>query len=282
MTHSFDDKICILTGATSGIGKCAAFQLAKQGWTVGMVCRNEESGKQTLQSILDAYPQAKVDLFSCDLSSQNAIRSLARTIKQKYAKIDALIHNAGIISSAKQLTSDQLEFTFAVNHLAPFLLTSLLMPSLEAATEAKIILLTSKAEELGKIDFENLQGEKKFHWAHSYAQSKLANLLFCYELSKRVQKNRISVLALHPGATQSKLGRNLTGAFGLLFRVLQPLIQSPEKAASFLVELLKLPYSSEPRYFVKSKLGKSSKRSYDAELGSKLWTISETLTQTKN
>ena len=279
MPSFLNNKVCIITGATSGIGKCTALQLAKQRWIIGIVCRNEESGKKALKSILDAYPCAKIDFFTGDLSSQNSIRSICTSVCQKYPKIDALVHNAGLISSVRQLTVDGIELTFAVNHLAAFLLTSLLMPALRAAPEAKIVLVTSRAEELGKISFDNLQGEKKYSWFQSYSQSKLANLLFAYELSEREQSNRVSVLALHPGLTQSKLGRNLTGIFRYVSLILYPFMQNPEKAAAFLTELLNLPYSSEPRYFIKNKLARSSQRSYDKELSSKLWAISETLTQ---
>jgi len=273
------NKTCVITGATSGIGKCAALQLAGLGWTVVLICRSEESGKGTLRSIINAWPKANIDLFVGDLSSQGAIRSICASLCQKYPRIDALIHNAGIISPVRQITPDGLELTFAVNHLAPFLLTSLLMPALKASYEAKVVLVTSRAEELGKINFDNLQGEKGYNWAKVYIQSKLANLLFAYQLSERQEKHRISVIALHPGLTQSKLGRNLKGFFKFLPLILSPFMQRPEEAASFLVELLKLPYSPEPRYFIKNKLARSSPRSYDKELSSKLWAVSENLTQ---
>ncbi|MBA3238096.1 MAG: SDR family NAD(P)-dependent oxidoreductase [Parachlamydiaceae bacterium] len=273
------EKICIITGATSGIGKYTALRLAKEGWVVGIICRSEKSGKLTLQTILSACPTAKIDLFVCDLSSQSAIRSLSTSLCQKYKKIDALVHNAGLISPIRQLTVDGIELTFAVNHLAPFLLTSLLMPVLKAAPESKIVLVTSRAEELGRINFNDLQGEKKYNWARSYTQSKLANLLFAYELCEREKKNRVSVLALHPGLTQSKLGRNLNGICKYLPLVLNPFMQKPEKAATFLIDLLNLPYFSEPGYFIKNKIARSSQYSYDKDLRSKLWAISETLTQ---
>jgi len=274
-----NNKICAITGATSGIGKCAALQLAKLGWTVVLICRDETSGKESLRSIINAYPKARIDLFIGDLSSQSAIRSICTSLYQKYPRIDALIHNAGIISPVRQITPDGLELTFAINHLAPFLLTSLLMPALKASPEAKVVLVTSRAEELGKINFDNLQGEQGYSWAKVYSQSKLANLLFAYQLSERQQENRISVIALHPGLTQSKLGRSLKGFFKFFPLILHPFMQSPEKAASFLVELLTLPYSPKPRYFIKNKLAKSSQRSYDKELSAKLWAVSENLTK---
>jgi retinol dehydrogenase-14 len=279
VTDFFNNKVCVITGATSGIGKCAASHLAQLGWTVVLICRSEPSGKETLESILDTCPKAKVDFFVADLSSQKAIRSICTSLYQKYPQIDALIHNAGIISPIREITPDGLELTFAVNHLAPFLLTSLLTPALKASPEAKVIVITSRAEELGKINFDDLQGEREYNWAKVYSQSKLANLLFAYQLSERLQENRISVIALHPGLTQSKLGRSLKGIFKFLPLVLHPFMQSPEKAASFLVELLLLPYSHKPRYFIKNKIAKSSQRSYDEQLSTKLWAVSESLTQ---
>jgi NAD(P)-dependent dehydrogenase (short-subunit alcohol dehydrogenase family) len=281
MPDFLTNKVCVITGATSGIGKCTALQLAQQGWIVVLICRNKESGEQIFQSITETYPKAKVDYFVGDLSSQKAIYSVCTTLCHKYPKIDALIHNAGTISPIRQITSDGFELTFAVNHLAPFLLTSLLLPNLRIASEAKIIIVTSRAEELCKVNFDNLQGEKRYSWTQSYSQSKLANLLFAYQLLEREQKNRISVIALHPGLTRSKLGRNFKGIFKFISLILYPFMQHPEKAASFLVELLKLPYSPEPRYFIKNKLARSSHRSYDKELSSQLWAISETLTQEK-
>lgn len=261
-------KICIITGASSGLGKAAALQLADMGAIVIAVCRNQQQIRSDIET------------FVADLSSQGAIRRLAQALLKKYPNIDVLIHNAGVLLPRREITIDGLEETFAVNHLAPFLLTKLLLPSLQATPSSRVIIVTSRAEELGEIDFKDLQAQNSYHWMTAYAQSKLANLLFAYELTRQLRGAQVAVHCLHPGLIHSRLGRQFNSRI-LLPILLRPFMQKASQAAKALVRLAVDPALAEVtgKYFIKYREAKSSSRSYDVQLAKNLWEHSESLTQ---
>ncbi|MFX1595582.1 MAG: SDR family NAD(P)-dependent oxidoreductase, partial [Promethearchaeota archaeon] len=190
------EKVCIVTGANSGIGKATALGLAKLGATIVMVCRNKERGEVAKTEILNKSENSLVDLFIADLSSQKSIQQFALEFKKKYNKLHVLINNAGINPTKRRLTPEGIEETFAVNVLAPFLLINLLLDVLKASTPARIINVAS-AVHSKKINFNNLQGEKRFiHWK-VYAQSKVALILITYEFARRLMNSGIIVNCLH-------------------------------------------------------------------------------------
>jgi NAD(P)-dependent dehydrogenase (short-subunit alcohol dehydrogenase family) len=277
-----DGRVCLITGATSGIGKATAMGLANMGAGVVMVGRDRGRGEAALAEIEEGSPNASVELMLADLSSQEEIHRLADEFKEAYPRLDVLINNAGVIRSKRVTTADGLEMTFAVNHLAHFLLTNLLLDVLKANAPSRIINVASGEQRNGTIDFDDLQGEKEYKTAKAYGQSKLANVLFTYELSRRLQGTGVSVNCLHPGAgVRTNLGSGVSGVFGFTVRALTPLWKSREKGAETSIYLAS---SSEVEglsggYFVKKAEARSSDASYDERLARRLWEVSADLTK---
>src|SRR5215203_1440131 len=222
-----DGKVCLITGATSGIGKATAMGLANMGASVVMVGRDRSRGEAALAEIKEGSANASVDLLLADLSSQEDIRRLADEFEEAHPRLDVLINNAGVIRSKRVATADGIEMTFAVNHLAHFLLTNLLLDLLKATAPSRIVNVSSGEQRNGTIDFDDLQAEKGYKTAKAYGQSKLANVLFTYELARRLEGSGVSANRLHPGVVGTNLGSGVFGFLGLTVRALTPLMQSP-------------------------------------------------------
>ncbi len=274
------DKICIVTGANSGIGKVTAQALAEKGATVLMVCRNERKGEAALCEIKEKSKNGNVKLLLADLSSQEEIRRLADKIRTKYPKIDVLVNNAGGINPKRTLTVDGIETTFAVNHLGYFLLTNLLLGHLKAASAARVVNVTSQVHRFARIFFDDLGLEKRYGPMLSYAQSKLANILFTYELARRLNGTAVTANTLHPGGVRTNFGKELTGLAGFYFRNIGFLMRSPEKGAETVIWLASSPdvEGVTGKYFFDKKEIRSSKISCDAEVARRLWHVSVELT----
>src|SRR5215203_354157 len=223
-----DGKVCLITGATSGIGKATAMELASMGASVVMVGRDRDRGEAALAEVKEQSTGASVGLMLADLSSQQEIRRLADEFKETYPRLDLLVNNAGLFRSERVTTADELEMTFAVNHLAYFLLTKLLLDTLKASAPSRIVNISSGDHSNGTIDFDDLQGEKGYKGAQAYSQSKLANVLFTYELAKRLEGTSVTANCLHPGAgIRTNLGSGVSGVLGFTVRALRPLMKSP-------------------------------------------------------
>ena len=274
-----DGRVCLITGATSGIGKATAMGLANMGAGVVMVGRDRGRGEAALAEIEEGSPNASVDLMLADLSSQEEIHRLADEFKEAYPRLDVLINNAGVIRSKRVTTADGLEMTFAVNHLAHFLLTNLLLDVLKANAPSRIINVASGEQRNGTIDFDDLQGEKEYKTAKAYGQSKLANVLFTYELARKLQRTGVSANCLHPGVVSTNFGSGVSGAFGVMVRALRPLMLSPEKGAETSIYLASSPEVEglSGRYFVKKAEARSSDASYDEGIAGRLWEASAEL-----
>jgi NAD(P)-dependent dehydrogenase (short-subunit alcohol dehydrogenase family) len=280
---SMGEKICLITGATSGIGKATAMGLANMGASVVMVGRDRGRGEAALAEIKEKCTNASVDLMLADLSSQQEIRRLADEFKEAYPRLDVLINNAGLFRSKRITTADGLEMTFAVNHLAYFLLTKLLLDVLEASAPSRIVNVSSGEQRNGTIDFDDLQGEKGYEGPKAYSQSKLADVLFTYELARRLEGTGVTANCLHPGGripVRTNFGSGVSGVFGFTVRALRPLMISPEKGAETSIYLA----SSQEveglsgRYFVKKAESRSSDVSYDERIAKRLWEVSADLT----
>jgi NAD(P)-dependent dehydrogenase (short-subunit alcohol dehydrogenase family) len=274
-----DGKVCLITGATSGIGKATAMGLADMGASVVMVGRDRDRGEAALAEIKEGSPNASVDLMLADLSSQEEIRRLADEFKETYPRLDVLINNAGVIRSKRVTTVDGIEMTFAVNHLAYFLLTNLLLDVLKASAPSRIVNVASGEQRNGTIDFDDLQGEKGYKTAKAYGQSKLATVLFTYELARRLEGTGVSANCLHPGVVGTNLGSGVSGVFGFTVRALTPLMKSPEKGAETSIYLASSPEVEglSGRYFVKKAEARSSDASHDERLARRLWEVSAEL-----
>jgi len=275
-------KVCLVTGGSSGIGKATALGLANMGATVIVVGRDRSRGEAAVTEIKQKSNNDAVDLMLADLSSQASIRRLAEEdFKDRYEQLHVLINNAGVFTSKHTVTLDGIETTFAVNHLAPFLLTNLLLDVLKASAPTRIINITSSGERSGTINFDDLQGESRYSGFRAYNQSKLAMIPFTYELARKLEGTGVTVNCVHPGVVVTNLGRGSSGAFGLLLRLMRPFFSSPEKGAEtpiYLASSLEVEGVSG-KYFAKKAEAKSSELSYDAATARRLWQVSAELTK---
>lgn len=280
---TMQNKVCIVTGANSGIGKVTARALSEQGATLLMVCRNRQKGEAALEEIKIQSKNADVHLFTADLSVQDDIRRLAREIRTYSPRVDVLVNNAGGINPALVMTKDGLETTFAVNHLSYFLLTNLLLESLTASPSLRIVNVSSQAHQIGRMNFDDLGLEKNYNAMRAYAQSKLANILFTYELARRLENRGVMVNTVHPGSVRTNFGRNLHGIAGFFFRSCGFLMRSAEKGAETVVWLAAAPELNgvTGKYFLDKNEIRSSKISYDVDTARKLWDVSCALTGTE-
>jgi NAD(P)-dependent dehydrogenase (short-subunit alcohol dehydrogenase family) len=274
-------KTCVVTGATSGIGLVTAQVLARQGATLIVVARNAERGAATVGRIRQETGNSAVELLVADLSAQAQVRQLAGEIQHRFPCLDVLVNNAGALFARRQLSQDGLEMTFALNHLAYFLLTNLLLAPLKAADSARVVNVSSEAHRHARLDFSDLQGQHRYTGWRAYARSKLANILFTYELARRLAGTGTATNALHPGFVATNFGRNNRSLTATLFRLLQLAAISPEEGARTIVYLASDPAVKDVtgRYFVKRDAVPSSQVSYDRAAAERLWQVSAELTR---
>jgi retinol dehydrogenase 14 len=278
-------RVCLVTGATSGIGKAAATGLARLGAEVVLVARDPARGAATMAEIRTVTGNPRIELLCADLSSQAAIRQAAEDYRRGHDRLDVLVNNAGGSWATRHTTADGLEWTFAVNHLAYFLLTNLLGDLLQASAPARVVNVTSSAQALGDIHLDDLQFERRYRGQAAYNQSKLANVLFTYELARRLDGTGVTVNCLAPGVTRTNFGRDDSGpVMRLLTPVARPFMRSPEEGAATAVWLASAPEVEgvTGRYYLRRRARptprRSSRRSYDTELARRLWQVSEELT----
>ena len=275
-----NNKLIMITGANAGIGKVAALELAKQGHHIVMVCRSQERGRAAQAEIKAASGSEQVDLLIADLSVQADIRQLAAIFKQDYERLDVLVNNAGAIFDKRQETADGLELTFALNHMGYFLLTDLLLGMLKASTPARIINVSSDAHHRGSLNFDDLQHKKSYSGFPVYSDSKLANVLFTYELARRLEGSGVTTNALHPGFVNTNFGNTMSSIPAFFIGIISRLFAiSPEKGAETIIYLASSPEVEgvTGKYFVKNKATRSSKESYDEAVAKQLWEVSEQL-----
>lgn len=281
---SLHDSICIITGSTSGIGKETAKVLANMGAQVILAVRDHTKAEITKREILDNNPTAKVDFILLNLASLDSVRRFVTSFRSQFDHLDILVNNAGVMTFSKKLTDDNYELSFGVNHLGHFLLTNLLMDSLKKSSSARIINVSSGAHSGGSIDLDDLFfTNKKFSAFGAYSQSKLANILFTYQLDKRLNTEGISnitVNALHPGFVRSNFAKgDLNPLFKLGYSFITLFAKSPKKGAQTSIYLACSPDVAgiSGKYFVNKKEKKSSTLSYDTSLQQHLWMISKEL-----
>ncbi len=267
-------KTVLVTGGTGGIGKATASGLAGLGARVGIVGRDLERAEAAVREIQAQHPGASVDVFVADLSSQAEVRRLAADVLATYPRLEVLVNNVGGFWAHRHLTADGLERTFAVNHLAPFLLTDLLLERLAASGPARIVNVASGVESMGRVDFDDLQGAHDYSAGRAYSQSKLANLLFTYELARRLGTSPITANALHPGMVRTDFGAEDQESFWkVLAPVVRPIMRSPAQGARTSIHLASSPAVEgvTGAYFANSRPKTSSKASYDVAAAARLW-----------
>ncbi|MGS0683904.1 SDR family oxidoreductase [Nakamurella sp. GG22] len=273
-------KIVVVTGATGGIGRATAMGLAGLGARIAITGRNAGRAEAAASEIRAGHADADVDVFVADMSSLREVRRLATELAGRYARIDVLVNNVGGYWNHRQVTVDGLERTFALNHLAPFLLTNLLLERLTAGAPARVVTVSSNAQALGRIDFDDLQAERSYSGARAYNQSKLANLLFSYELARRLAGRGVTANALHPGVVRTGFGSEDPGWLQkLIMPVGRLLLKSPEQGAETSIYLASSPEVEgvTGRFFVNSKRKKSAPQSYDRDDALRLWEVSTEL-----
>jgi retinol dehydrogenase 14 len=264
------DKTFFITGSSDGIGRATAVGLAKTGATILLHARNSEKGQLLINSLRQQFPKAEFDVFYGDFSILNEVKSLAESVQAKYPRIDVLINNAGVFSEKRLLTTDGFELTFQVNYLSPFLLTTLLLPALRNSDDGRIVNVSSMTHQSARLDLSNLQGEKQYQGYQAYSCSKLANILFTMKLSEKLERENISVNALHPGVINTKLLKAAMGSSGG---------SSNDQGAETSIFLATSPTvrNISGKYFVDSTERKPSPVSLDKKLQDDLWSISEQL-----
>ena len=271
------DRTVLITGGTGGIGRATAVGLAAMGARVAITGRDAGRAEAAARVIGAAAGGEQVEVFVADLSSQAEVRRLSAEVLARLPRVDVLVNNVGGYWNTRHLTADGLERTFALNHLAAFLLTNLLLDRLRQSAPARVVTVSSNAQAMGRIDFDDLQGERSYSGARAYNQSKLANVLFSYELARRLQGSDVTVNALHPGVVSTSFGAEDPGrAQRLLVPVLRPFMKSPARGAATSIHLASAPELDgvTGRFFARRRPRRSSGRSYDETTAARLWRVS--------
>ena len=269
-------KICFITGATSGIGKAASLEIARRGMQVVIAGRDRGKCEKTVAHIREQTGQP-VDYLLADLSSMEQVRRMARQYRENYGRIDVLVNNAGAFFIRRQESVDGIEMTFAVNHLSYFLLTLLMLDMLKAVPAGRVVNVASDSHRGQKLDFADLQLKKHYNGYRAYGYSKLANVLFTYELARRLEGSRVTANALHPGFVDTGIwGESLTWARILVRPIVRRIALTPEEGAQTVVYLATAEEVEgiTGKYFTKKKPVRSDPASYDEETARRLWDLS--------
>lgn len=270
-------KIILITGATAGIGKVAAGALAAQGHQVILVGRNAEKTRGVVEQIRATTGNPAVHCLLADFTDLDQVRRLAAEVRQRFARLDVLVNNAGAFYNRRRETVYGVEMTFLVNHLAPFLLTNLLLDILKDSAPARIVNVSSDAHRYDRMNFDDLGFQRSYSGMKAYARSKLANILFTYELARRLAGNGVTVNALHPGHVATDIWRTDFGAVGPILKGVMRLVAlSPEAGAD---NTIYLASSAEVegvsgKYFIKREARPSAPISYDENIARQLWNVS--------
>jgi retinol dehydrogenase-14 len=273
------DKTVLVTGGSAGIGKATALGLTMMGARVAITGRDRERSEAAARE-LRAAGGGQVDVFVADLSAQSEVRRLADEVLGSLSWIDVLVNNVGGYWNSRHETADGLERTFALNHLAPFLLTHLLLDRLTLSAPARVVTVASNAQAQGRIDFDDLQGLRSYSGSRAYSQSKLANVMFSYELARRLQGSGVTANALHPGVVGTGFGAEDPATVQRVFiPLLRRFMKTPAQGAATSIHLASAPDLEQVtgRYFADGKPKRSSKRSYDLITAERLWQVSADL-----
>lgn len=266
-------RTVLVTGGSGGIGKATAEGLARLGADLAITGRDRERTEVAARQIR-AAGGGQVDVFVADMSCQSEVRRLADEVLNTLATLDVLVNNVGGYWNTRHVTADGLERTFALNHLAPFLLTNLLLDRLREASQPRVVTVSSNAHSAGKIDFDDLQGERTYSGSRAYSQSKLANVMFSYELARRTAATTLTANALHPGVVNTSFGAEDPGcAQRILVPFVRPFLKSPARGAVTSIRLASDPDLQQVsgRYFVNGHPKASSGASYDEPAATRLW-----------
>jgi len=277
-------KVCVLTGATRGIGRAAADALAKTGMTLALVGRDSARVAETVAAVRKGSGNGQVEGLVADLSLRSEVRRLAADIRRQYRRLDILVNNAGAIFTRREETAEGTEKTLALNHLGYFLLTLELLDLLKASAPSRVVNVASEAHRGARLDFDDLENRKRYAGFRVYGQSKLMNVLFTAELARRLAGSRVTVNALHPGVVATGFGHNTPGLFSTLVKIGAPFLTTPEKGALTLVYLATSDdvEGVTGKYFAKCREVRPSAAARDGEAAKKLWEATERLVAVRN
>ncbi len=276
MTKLMVGKTVLVSGATNGIGLVAARELARMGAQTVLVSRSAEKCEQVCSQIKKETGNPQVEFIAADLSTKAGVEHAADEFLKRQSRLDVLLNNAGAVFMSRQVSADGIEMTLALNHLNYFYLTSLLLDIMKTSQPARVINVSSDAHRGGKIKFDDIQLEQGYTGFGAYSQSKLANLLFTYELARRLEGTKITVNALHPGFVDTGFGKNNSGIFKFVLGLLRPIQKKVDDGAStsiFLASSTEVE-SISGKYFIDSKVAESDPASYDMAAAQKLWQVS--------
>ena len=273
-------KVVMITGATNGIGKAAAEELARRGATVIVVGRNRQRAESTAAAIGKRVANAAVEWMAADFTSLEQVRRLAGEFRARHHQLHVLLNNAGLWWRRRHVTTDGFEATFAVNHLAHFLLTNLLLDVLKASAPARVVNVSSDAHRRGRMDFQDLMAEKRYNGLQCYSNSKLANILFTQELARRLQGSGVTANSLHPGLVATGLFTNVGSVLGLLLQLARPWMLRPEQGARTCVYAASAPEleNVSGRYFDNCRENIPAPAAQDEAAARRLWQVSAELT----
>jgi len=272
-------RVCLITGVTSGIGRATALALARMGAIVIAVCRDRGRGEAAVAELKARSGGGTMHLVAADLSSQVSIGGMADEVRSRFDRLHVLVNNAGAIFTKRRLTVDGVEATLAVNHLAYFLTTNLLLDLLAAGAPARVVNVTSEAHRAVQLDLDDPQGARSYRGVRAYSQSKLANVLFTYELARRVAGTGVTANCVHPGVVNTDIWRDSAGLLRVVITLARPFMRAPERGAAAVVRLASSPELDgvSGRYFVKLRERRSSAQTYDAAIAARLWRLSAEL-----
>jgi NAD(P)-dependent dehydrogenase (short-subunit alcohol dehydrogenase family) len=273
-------KVVLITGGTGGIGKATAIGLAAMGARVGITGRDLARAEHAAADIRTTAGNPAVDAFAADMTSQAEVRRLAVAVLDAYPRLDVLINNVGGFWAHQHPTADGLERTFALDHLAPFLLTNLLLDRLKASAPARVVTVSSGAQSMGRIDFDDLQGARNYSGQRAYNQSKLANIMFTNELAHRLEGTGVMANSVHPGVVRTNFGaEDQAWFFSIISRVVRPLLKTPAQGAETSIYLASSPEMDgvTGQFFANRKSKRPNKVAFDTEMTAKLWNVSAAL-----
>jgi retinol dehydrogenase-12 len=276
---SLAGKVCLVTGATGGIGLITARSLAAQGASVVLVSRSTTKCAEAVAQIKAQTGSDKLSFIAADLSSMAQVRTAAERFLAQHERLDVLVNNAGAVFATRQVSADGYEMTLALNHLNYFYLTQLLQERLLASAPARIVNVSSDAHKMATINFDDLMAERKYSAFSVYGMSKLANVMFTYELARRLEGSGVTANALHPGFVASNFGRSNGGVWGMFMPLVQLFAITPQRGAETSIYLASSPAVEgvSGQYFDKQRPVKSSPASYDVAAQRRLWEVSEQL-----
>ena len=266
-------KTAVVTGITSGIGRVTAIALAKKGMQLVLPVRNMDKGRAFKEELAELTGNKEVEVMRCNLASFDSIRQFAASFNNKYDRLHLLVNNAGTWETKRKLSEDGIEMNFAVNHLAPFLLTNLLLDTIVASAPARIVNVSSTAHKQATMNFDDLEGQKRWSSMRSYAQGKLANIFFTRKLARDLEDKGVTVNCLHPGVVETRLFDKMPRLFRWLFGLF---MISPEKGSQTSIYLSTSPEVDNVtgEYFAKKKIAKTTSHARDMEVAEKLWEVS--------